>query len=155
MLPIRTLIVCVLSLCSALVVAKEPTVALSDVWIRALPPTQSVTAAYAAITNKGAAPINLIGADIEGVGRVEMHTTREVEGLVRMEQLTTLTIEPGKTRALAPGGAHFMLFDLAAMPKAGDSQRMCLQFKAGGEVCTDAAVRRNAEENPHEHHQHH
>ena len=92
---------------------------LADAWIRALPPTQPVTAAYVAITNSGAMPITVTGADIDGVGRVEIHTTREVDGLVRMEQLTTLIIEPGKTRALAPGGAHFMLFDLAAMPRLG------------------------------------
>ena len=152
---IRILVVCALSLYSALVMAKEPSVTLSDVWIRALPPTQSVTAAYAAITNKGEAPVRLTGAEIEGVGRVEIHTTREVEGLVRMEQLTALTIESGKTQALAPGGAHFMLFDLAAMPKAGDNQRMCLIFEAGDEVCIDAAVRKSADESSHEHHQHH
>lgn len=155
MSPIRTLVVCTLSLYSALIMAEEPSVTVSDAWVRALPPTQPVTAAYAAITNLGAAPVILTGANIEGAGRVEIHTTREVEGFVRMERLTTLTIEPGETQALAPGGAHFMLFDLAAMPKAGDSQRLCLIFEATDEVCTDAPVRKSADEGSHEHHQHH
>ncbi|MBT6125213.1 MAG: copper chaperone PCu(A)C [Halieaceae bacterium] len=151
----RTLLIPVLGLCSAVALASEPAVTLADAWIRALPPTQPVTAAYVAITNSGAIPITLTGADIDGVGRVEIHTTREVDGLVRMEQLTTLTIEPGETRALAPGGAHFMLFDLAAMPRAGDYQQMCLNFQDGGKVCTEAAVRKSADEGRHDHHQHH
>ncbi len=151
----RTLLIPILGLCSALTMAQESAVTLSDAWVRALPPTQPVTAAYVAITNTGATPVTLIGADIDGVGRVEIHTTREVDGLVRMEQLTTLTIAPGKTSALAPGGAHFMLFDLVAMPRAGDSQRMCLNFQDGGTVCTEAAVRKSADESQHDHHQHH
>ena len=62
----RTLLIPVLGLCSAVALASEPAVTLADAWIRALPPTQPVTAAYVAITNPGAIPITLTGADIDG-----------------------------------------------------------------------------------------
>ena len=136
---------------SALVTA-ETTV--SDTWIRALPPTQTVTAAYATVANTGAGPIQLTGARVEGAGRVEIHTTREVDGLMRMEQLSTLSVGPGQTVSLQPGGSHFMVFDLEAMPKPGESRQLCLLFEGGEELCTDAAVRKSADDN-HGHHQHH
>ena len=134
-------------------VAAEPE--LDNPWIRALPPTQPVTAAYVAITNNGDSTLTLNGARVEGAGRVEIHTTRELEGLLRMEQLSTLDIAPGETLSLAPGGTHFMLFDLAAMPRPGESRQMCLTFTGGEELCAQAAVRKSADESAHGHHQHH
>ena len=142
----------------ALILVARPAFAevhLSSAWIRALPPTQPVTAAYLNVMNHGDLAVTVSGASIEGAGRVEMHTSREVDGLVRMEQMTTLTIAPGETLALEPGGAHLMLFDLEAMPKTGDSRRLCLQLASGAETCTDAQVRKSAEADPHQHHKHH
>lgn len=135
--------------------ADAPGVTLSEAWIRALPPTQPVTAAYVTITNQGVAPIALSGARIEGAGRVEIHTTRQVDGLLRMEQLSTLLVEPGQAQSLAPGGAHLMLFDLESMPRAGENRQLCLLFESGDEICTAAAVRKSADADQHEHHQHH
>ena len=144
-------------LCSAIpsVLAGQASVSLEGAWIRALPPTQPVTAAYVSIRNGGSEAIVLSGASIEGVGRVEIHTTREVDGLMRMEQLSTLEIKPGQTRSLAPGGAHFMLFDLDAMPRDGESRELCLLFDGDERLCTQAQVRKSAEQGQHQHHQHH
>ena len=130
-------------------------VQLSSAWIRALPPTQPVTAAYLKVMNHGEQAVTITGARVEGVGRVEMHTSREVEGLVRMEQLSTLMLAPGQTWSFAPGGTHLMLFDLVTMPQPGDSREVCLQLASGPEACARADVRKNAGENQHDHHQHH
>ena len=151
----RSLLFSVLGFSAALTLAEVPGVTLSDAWVRALPPTQPVTAAYVTITNEGVAPITLSGARVEGAGRVEIHTTRQVDGLLRMEQLSTLSVEPGQTQSLAPGGAHFMLFDLESMPRAGENRQLCLLFESGNEICTAAAVRKSADADQHEHHQHH
>ena len=137
------------------VFAGQPPVSLEGAWIRALPPTQSVTAAYVSIRNGGQESIALAGASVEGAGRVEIHTTREVDGLMRMEQLTTLEISPGQTRSLAPGGAHFMVFELDAMPREGESRELCLLFVEGEKLCTQAPVRKSAEQGSHHDHQHH
>ena len=144
------ILICTFSM-SALASA-APTVA--DAWIRALPPTQPVTAAYVTVTNTGGKAIQLAGARVEGAGRVEIHTTREVDGLMRMQQLSTLPIDPGQTVYLQPGGNHFMLFELEAMPRPGESRRMCLIFEGAEEECVDALVRKSAEPD-HSHHQHH
>jgi hypothetical protein len=127
---------------------------ISSAWIRALPPTQPVTAAYLSVMNHGETPITVTGARVEGAGRVEMHTSREVDGLLRMEQVTALTIAPGQTLSLEPGGAHLMLLDLQAMPSPGESRQLCLLMAAGLEVCAAAQVRRTALADEHQHHPH-
>jgi len=128
---------------------------LSSAWIRALPPTQPVTAAYLEVMNHGQQAVTITGASVEGAGRVEMHTSEEVDGTVRMSRLSDLTVAPGQTVSLAPGGAHLMLFDLSAMPRPGDTRKICLSLASGAEACIEADVRKSAAESQHDHHQHH
>jgi hypothetical protein len=45
-----------------------------------------------------------------------------------------LTIEPGKTVKLAPGGYHLMLLDLKSPLKQGDEVPVTLEFEKAGEV---------------------
>ena len=127
--------------------------AVEDAWVRALPPTQSTTAAYLTLVNGGAQTIEVASASAEIAGRVEFHTTREVDGYMRMEQLSGLSVPPGQSLALAPGGAHLMLLDLARMPAVGETVRLCLRTSSDQEVCTDADVRKSG--SAHSSHQHH
>jgi copper(I)-binding protein len=136
--------------------AAEPAgLSLTDAWVRALPPGQPNTAAYLIATNRGAAAVTIIGASAAIAGEVQIHTTREVDGYQRMEQLTELQVAQGQSLAFAPGGTHLMLLGLTQMPAPGDEVRLCLQLAAGDEVCTLADVRKSAgAEQSHEHHQH-
>jgi len=127
---------------------------LSGAWVRTLPPTQPTTAAYLSVHNAGAAPLSVVGASADIAGRVEMHTTREVDGMVRMEQLRELRIDPGRTLQLRPGGTHLMLLDLARMPAPGEDVRLCLQLASGEQACTVAATRKSAAAGG-DHHNHH
>ena len=126
---------------------------LEDAWVRALPPTQPNTAAYLVLSNRGAQAVEVVGASADIADRVEIHTTREVEGYLRMEQLPALQVGPGQSVALEPGGAHLMLLDLARMPAPGDVVRLCLRTAGGGEACTDAEVRKGGA-GQHSHHHH-
>jgi len=45
-----------------------------------------------------------------------------------------LTIEPGKTVKLAPGGLHLMMTDLKSPLKQGDKLPVTLQFEKAGKV---------------------
>lgn len=134
--------------------ADESKLAIADAWIRALPPSQSSTAAYLTLHNRGGQPAVISGGSVEGAGRVEIHTTREVDGLMRMVPLSTLHVPPGGSVMLEPGGTHLMVLDLERMPVAGESRRLCLQGEGGQSVCTDAAVRRDADGGDHQHHHH-
>jgi len=136
------------------VAAAEPDEALElkSAWVRALPPFQPNTSAYLTLVNSGEAAVAIVGASSDVAEKVEIHRTREVDGLMRMEQLDGLALAPGDQLELAPGGTHLMLLDLAYMPAPGDEVRLCVQLASGGEVCTVADVRKSAEAQGHQHH---
>ncbi|WP_167854901.1 copper chaperone PCu(A)C [Mangrovimicrobium sediminis] len=152
---LRRLSLLSVSLFAVSLYAAEPAVTLSGAWVRALPPTQAVTAAYVEIHNAGEQAVTVEGASVAGAGRVEMHETLTEAGLTRMQQLTTLTVAPGETRALQPGGAHLMLFELERMPREGESLRLCIEVAGGETVCADALVRKAAPGNDEMDHSHH
>jgi len=57
------------------------------------------------------------------------------EKRITVKQLDNgLTIEPGKTVKLAPGGYHLMLFDLKTPLKQGDKVPVTLEFEKAGKV---------------------
>lgn len=131
-------------------------VELADVWVRALPPTQTNTAAYLTVINRGETGITIVGGSADLAGKVEVHTTREIDGYMRMEQLESLSVPAGQSVQLAPGGTHLMLLGLARMPLSGDTVRLCLELAAGGKVCTIAEVRKTAGgQQTHDHHEAH
>ena len=126
---------------------------VDDAWVRALPPTQTNTAAYLVLGNTGSGAIEVTGASAAIAQSVEFHTTREIDGYMRMEQLPGLSLAPGATVSLTPGGTHLMLLDLSRMPAPGESVRVCLRTAAGEEICTEAPVRKSGgAQPPHEHH---
>ena len=135
--------------------AQPASLVLSNAWVRALPPGQPNTAAYLTVANTGAEQATIVGASAAIADAAQIHTTREVDGYQRMEQLTRLPVAPGQSLEFAPGGTHIMLLGLARMPAVGDEVRLCLQVAGGGEVCTVAEVRKGTGgEQSHEHHQH-
>ncbi|MHA7816785.1 MAG: copper chaperone PCu(A)C [Pseudohaliea sp.] len=126
---------------------------LEGAWVRALPPTQSMTAGYLTVTNNGNEPARIVGAAASGAGRTELHESRSENGAMRMVPVATLILAPGESESFEPGGLHLMLKDLERMPAPGDSVRLCLITDEGEPSCTDAAVRRDAPGSGH-HHEH-
>ena len=142
----------IIFLLPAVALAQAP-VALEDAWVRALPPMQPNTAAYLTVQNTSAATIVVNSASASIAGRVEIHTTREVDGMMRMEQLQQVTIGPGQQLAFAPGGMHLMLLDLKRMPVPEEEVELCLQLASGEEACTVATARKaGPASHQHDHH---
>ena len=116
---------------------------LENAWVRALPPTQSTTAGYMRIVNRGESALSLVGASSPRAGAAEIHTTVEVDGMMRMQRVPRALIAPGDTLDLAPGGMHMMLFRLQSMPREGEEMELCLLFDGLNEpVCTVAQALR-------------
>jgi copper(I)-binding protein len=124
-------------------------------WVRALPPFQPNTAAYLTLVNRGDVAIAIVGASSNVADKVELHTTRKIDGLMRMEPLQALAVAPGERVELAPGGTHLMLLGLAYMPAPGDDVKLCLQLVSGDEACTVAEVRMSGDVPDTKDHQHH
>ena len=119
-------------------------ITVDDAWVRALPPGQPNTAAYLTVTNTGSEGVTILGGSADIAETVEIHTTREVDGYQRMEQLYEVPLAPAQSTAFSPGGMHLMLLGLAKMPAPGDRVQLCLTLAGGEAVCTTAEVRKSA-----------
>jgi periplasmic copper chaperone A len=108
---------------------------ITQAWSRATPGGAKIAGGYLTIQNLGAAPDRLIGGSADIAGKVEVHEMTMNNGVMTMRPLDKgLTIEPGKTVKLAPGGYHLMLFDLKGPLKQGDKVPVMLEFEKAGKV---------------------
>lgn len=134
----------VAGLVSLAAAAEQPTLEFDNVWVRAMPPFQPNSAGYLSITNPGEVAVAIVGASSNVSDKVELHTTRKVDGLVRMEALDVLVVAPGERVELAPGGTHLMLLGLSFRLVPGDDVRLCFRLATKEEICTDADVRKTS-----------
>ena len=101
-----------------------PGLAVEQAWIREAPPG-AMSVAYAKLVNRGKAALVLDGARSADFGGAGLHRTMVDDGVARMRE-GTLTIAPGASAQLEPGGWHLMLFDPARPLKAGDTVTLAL-----------------------------
>jgi copper(I)-binding protein len=108
---------------------------ISQAWSRATPGGAKIGGGYLTIENKGPAPDRLVGGSSDAAGKVEVHEMATNNGVMTMRPLDKgLTIDPGKTVKLSPGGLHLMLMDLKAPLKQGDKLLITLEFEKAGKV---------------------
>lgn len=121
----------------AAVLAQDVTV--SDAYARSANPQSG--AAFMTIANGGAADCTLIGASGDAAERIELHTHREVDGVMKMERDEDgFTIPAGGTHALSRGGDHVMLLGLTAPLADGDAVPLTLDFGPCGTVAVEVPM---------------
>jgi hypothetical protein len=114
---------------------------ITQAWSRATPGGAKTGGGYLTIENKGSTPDRLIGASADVAAKVEMHEMSMKNGVMTMRPLDKgLTIEPGKTVKLAPGGYHLMMEDLKSPLKQGDKVPVTLDFEKAGKVTVSLDV---------------
>jgi len=108
---------------------------LDHAWARATPGGAKVGGGYLTIENKGATPDKLVGGSSPIAGKVEVHEMAMNNNVMTMRPLMGgLTIPPGKSVTLAPGGYHIMLMELKAPLKKGDKVPVTLAFEKAGQA---------------------
>ena len=108
---------------------------ITQPWSRATPGGAKVAGGYLVIENKGKAADRLLGGNADVASSVEVHEMSMNNGVMTMRPLNNgLTIEPGKSVKLAPGGYHLMLMGLKNGLKQGDKVPVTLQFEKAGKV---------------------
>ena len=120
---------------------------ITQAWTRATPGGAKTGGGFLTIENKGSAPDRLVGVSADAAGKVEVHEMAMDGGVMKMRPVEGgLTIDPGKTVKLAPGGLHLMMMDLKSPLKQGDKLPVTLQFEKAGKVASHArrAGRRRA-----------
>ena len=114
---------------------KAGDIVITQAWARATPGGAKIGGGYLTIENKGSAPDRLIGGSADVADKVQVHEMATTNGVMTMRPLDKgLSIEPGKTVKLAPGGYHLMLFDLKSPLKQGDKVPVTLEFEKAGKV---------------------
>jgi len=124
---------------------------VSRAWTRPTPETSDVAAVYFSV----ASPVNdeLVSISTPIASDAMVHATKGDSshsggghhgggGSMTMHG-STLTVEPGKTATLSPGGMHIMLEGLRQPLKEGDVFDLELTFKNGGTVTTPVLVALN------------
>lgn len=134
--------------------AGDPTVEVSDAWVRATVGTEdpSMTGAFMAIDNTGEDDVTLTGAASPVAGKVEIHEMAMVDGSMVMRKVEGgLTIEAGYGQVLMPGGNHVMLMGLTEELAAGDEVDLTLEFSDGSTEELTVPVKEFTEEEGHYH----
>ncbi|MCJ2063768.1 DUF1775 domain-containing protein [Methylobacterium sp. J-088] len=104
-------------------------------WLRATPNGAKVAGGYVRITNTGSTPDVLTGAAVPFAKSGDIHSMSMEGGVMKMAPVSEgLTIKPGETVELKPGGYHLMFEGLTGAPKAGDTVAGTLTFQRAGTV---------------------
>ena len=82
----------------------------------------------------------LTKAELDGLGRVEIHQHTHVDGMMKMQQVLSLEISAHSQVEFKPGGYHLMVFEPEDELKAGQERKLTLYFKNGNRVFTQAKV---------------
>ena len=110
----------------------KPEIAVKDPWVRLMPPTSKVSAAYMKIENKGSSEDVLLWAKSSVSKITQLHKTITKNGMMKMVRVRKFVIKPGQTIILKPGGYHIMLIDLKHPLKKGEKVILWLKFKYSG-----------------------
>jgi copper(I)-binding protein len=103
-----------------------------EVRARATPPGISVGAIYFSVKNAGSTADRLLSVSTPVAGKVELHESRLVNGVMEMRQVTSVECPAGATVKATPGGLHVMLLGLAAPLAAGSDFSVSLHFRDAG-----------------------
>lgn len=110
-------------------------------WTRATPKGATVAGGYLKITNKGTQPDTLTGGSADGAGRFEIHEMKMEGGIMKMRPVAGgITIKPGETVELKPGGYHLMLMGLKDQLQQGKNVKGTLTFEKAGKVDIEYTV---------------
>lgn len=124
---------------------------LDQLWVRAMPPNQTMTAAYGRLSNPSNVPLVVTGASSSLAAETTLHESRLEDDRMAMVPVTDLTLAPGEVLEFQPGGIHLMLMGIKAMPTVGSEVEICL-LSAEDKACGTAIVQRDADSMTHHHH---
>jgi len=119
-------------------------VSAEDAWTRPTPAGTATSAVY--LTVRSPVDDRLVGVTVSDAIAVEatVHQTVTVDGQMSMGAADAVELSAGADVALAPGGHHVMLTDLAAPLVLGDEFPITLTFAEADPVATTVSVRDEA-----------
>jgi len=127
---------------------------VSDAWIPEAPPVTPVMAGFMTIKNSSNKTAEIVSISSKDFGRVEMHLSKEENGIARMLPQSKLTIPAHGKLTLKHGSYHLMLFKPQHRLKDGDSAELVLKLKSGDSFSVEFIIEKSAMQMDHSQHQH-
>ncbi len=116
-------------------------VIVSNPWVRATAPGQTIAGAYLKITS--ATTAYLIGGNSTAAKSVELHAMSLENNVMKMRPLARLELPAGVAVELKPGSYHLMLIDIVHPLVKGDSVplRLTVEDKGGRRHTVDVKAK--------------
>ena len=115
---------------------------VESAWVREAPPMARATGVFMTIKNASDKPDRLTRVESPAARAAEIHESRIVGDMARMEPVASIVIPPSGEVVLKPGGLHIMLIDPKRQVKAGDNVPLTLVFEKAGPISIEAPVRK-------------
>ena len=115
---------------------------VEDPWARPTAPGAENAAFYATFDNNSGETDLLIDGYSPVCGRMEIHRTEMVDGVMSMERATAadLRVGNGDSLVMEPGGLHVMCLDLREPLVEGESISLELTFESNGVLIFDVPI---------------
>ena len=126
---------------SAPALAGSEDVVVENAWSRASIGVNRPGAAYLTVRNTGEDAVTLTGLATPLAMMPEIHESKtNSDGVSSMAPAGEITIEPGQSVALEPGGLHAMLMKLQEPMTEGENFPLTLTFSDGGKVTVEVPI---------------
>jgi len=120
---------------------------VTDSWIPEAPPGARVMAAYMNIQNTSINSIDIIAVSSPAFDSVEMHLSREVDGIAKMLQQDKLSVAAKSTLVLEPGSYHLMLMKPKKRLLDGEKAEINLTLSNKEILTINVAVKKSTRKN--------
>ena len=117
-------------------------VMVDDPYVRAIPPGLTISAAFMVLINESDKAIDLIKATSASAKNVELHEHVHEDGMMKMRQVSKITVAANGSTALKPGGYHIMLIGLVKHIQPNDIVTINLEFNDGSKQVIKADVKK-------------
>ena len=111
-------------------------------YVRAVPPGQTVSAAFMQLENNADVIHTIVNASSPASRVVELHAHIHENGMMKMRRLETMDIPANDKTVLQPGGLHIMLIGLHEALKPDQKVSLTLRFADGSSKTIAAPVRK-------------
>lgn len=134
-------------------VAALAAVSASDAWVREVPPSSPVAAAFVTLVNTGPGPVRVTAIESPLADKVHWHDMSSSDGMMRMQVRSRIILPAGGRVSLQPGGSHLMLLGVKQPLPVGARVPLTFRLEGQAPVTVTAVVRRSeGDEGAHAHH---
>ena len=117
----------------------EEGLVISNARVQAPMKGKKITAGYFDIINHSSVDDAIIGIESPISGKVELHKSEEVDGVMKMRRQVSVDLKAGETISFKPGGYHIMFFKTTIAKDAKDAA-LTFKFKHAPDVTIIADI---------------